>query len=414
MSPVGKGKTPMPIVISPTSATSKKHVYGHQMPRFGGSSSSAGSSAPALVPIETDPKIAKFVNLFEETVGVRHSDGVTPVHRKHVDVLRPKTTKPTALPAPTGLIPNHTYFPDPFGQPPIANGGAHGLGARHLTGAPKAAINWPSSSKPQTVPYPSTLLQSGRATDPPPIQYHYGAFGAATLPSAPKPISHMPGSSELAASNVPREAKASTSRVKKRGPSSSAAHPPAARLPVPSLAPTHSYFNQPASSSHAFSNYLKALQDHQSSSAAAVNSLHSLTSNPPFLSPFSIPSGSIFKAEDNPDDNCPVCGVKIVGVLSKMDEERHLRICFGDEEPEPLPAPVVDVEQHVSKKLRVRNGSANESVRATAKHKDVRTVAAAPAPPPLKLVGNAFVGIKDWFQTKEKKKEAKACPTHGE
>ncbi|KAJ3206019.1 monothiol glutaredoxin grx5 [Entophlyctis luteolus] len=43
-------------------------------------------------------------------------------------------------------------------------------------------------------------------------------------------------------------------------------------------------------------------------------------------------------AADNPDDNCPVCGIKLVGVLAPQDQERHLRICLGDEEPLKSPA----------------------------------------------------------------------------
>ncbi|KAJ3247949.1 hypothetical protein HDU77_008399 [Chytriomyces hyalinus] len=57
----------MPMVISPTSTASKTHVHDRHLPRFGGPSSFSGSTAPTLVPIERDPKIAKFVNLFEET-----------------------------------------------------------------------------------------------------------------------------------------------------------------------------------------------------------------------------------------------------------------------------------------------------------------------------------------------------------
>ncbi|KAJ3247948.1 hypothetical protein HDU77_008398 [Chytriomyces hyalinus] len=247
----------------------------------------------------------------------------------------------------------------------------------------------------------------------------YSMFGGAA--SAPRPISHRPDPYQNVASGGRQEAKASTSRGKKTGSATS--------LPVAPLLPTHTYFNQPADSSHPYSDYLRSMHGIPADQAA-INRLHSLTSNPAFQPPFPMTSGSPFKADDNPDDNCPVCGVKIVGVLSKMDEERHLRICFGDEEPEPLPVPVADVN-HVSKRLCVRNGlergSTNESVQGMAKSKDARPVAAAPAPPPPKLFGNSFVVrkctkagdecqicIKDWFQTKEKKKESKLCPTHGE
>ncbi|KAI8843245.1 hypothetical protein BJ741DRAFT_297329 [Chytriomyces cf. hyalinus JEL632] len=302
------------------------------------------------------------------------------------------------------------------------------------------AMNWPSSN-PHISPYSSTPLLPGRATHPPHMQRveplrQYSVFGGAA--SAPNAIRHRPGPYQNVASGVRQEAKASTSRAKK---TISAAHPPATSLPVAPLPPAHTYFNQPADYSHPFSDYLRTMQG-LPADQAAMNRLHALASNPAFQPPFPMTSGIPFKADDNPDDNCPVCGVKIVGVLSKMDEERHLRICFGDEEPEPLPVPVVDVK-HVSKRLR---GSKNESVQGMTKSKDARPA----APPPLKLVGNTFVVrkctkagdecqicmeefelsdsvailncfcvyheqcIKDWFQTKEKKKEPKACPTHGE
>ncbi|KAJ3123814.1 hypothetical protein HK100_011476 [Physocladia obscura] len=36
--------------------------------------------------------------------------------------------------------------------------------------------------------------------------------------------------------------------------------------------------------------------------------------------------------EDNPDHNCPVCGTKLVGKMTDIEQEKHLRICLEDEE----------------------------------------------------------------------------------
>ncbi|ORY43304.1 hypothetical protein BCR33DRAFT_717542 [Rhizoclosmatium globosum] len=49
---------------------------------------------------------------------------------------------------------------------------------------------------------------------------------------------------------------------------------------------------------------------------------------------FSTSAGRPVLHEDNPDDNCPICGTKLT-VMPKPEEERHLRICLGDEEPSP-------------------------------------------------------------------------------
>ncbi|KAJ3018053.1 UNVERIFIED_CONTAM: hypothetical protein HDU68_011350 [Siphonaria sp. JEL0065] len=39
--------------------------------------------------------------------------------------------------------------------------------------------------------------------------------------------------------------------------------------------------------------------------------------------------------DDNPDDNCPVCGVKLM-TMPQLAQEKHLRVCLGDEPPSPL------------------------------------------------------------------------------
>ncbi|KAJ3137925.1 hypothetical protein HK100_000223 [Physocladia obscura] len=43
--------------------------------------------------------------------------------------------------------------------------------------------------------------------------------------------------------------------------------------------------------------------------------------------------------DENPDNNCPVCGTKLVGKMAQSEQERHLRICLGDEEPPPTQLP---------------------------------------------------------------------------
>ncbi|KAJ3297695.1 hypothetical protein HDU79_002551 [Rhizoclosmatium sp. JEL0117] len=90
--------------------------------------------------------------------------------------------------------------------------------------------------------------------------------------------------------------------------------------------------------------------------------------------------------EDNPDDNCPICGTKLT-VMPKPEEEKHLRICLGDEEPSP---------KKVSEKMKdVGGGGGGGSV----------VIQEAVSRPP-KVIGNQIVLSKC---KKESDKECTIC-----
>ncbi|KAJ3076728.1 hypothetical protein HDU98_000607 [Podochytrium sp. JEL0797] len=106
--------------------------------------------------------------------------------------------------------------------------------------------------------------------------------------------------------------------------------------------------------------------------------------------------------DENPDDNCPVCNVKLV-TMPQLAQEKHLRICLGDEQSSPtkeVPTAKVIGTTWVVSKCRESLGDRECTICM-----DEFEVGVPMATMNCWCVYHESC-IKDWFSKK------KSCPTH--